>query len=80
MLPEMKLVKKVREIAGLNPWNMHKLMGKKSVQAYLSLERSAKRISLRDYFQLEQIWIEKKCGSREDFHELARQCATKEKL
>ena len=79
MLPTMLLVKKVREIAGLNPWAMHKLMGKNSIQAYLSLERSAKRISLADYFQLEKIWVERNCGSSDEFHRLARECATKEK-
>lgn len=79
MLATMRLVKKVREIAGLKPWAMHKLMGKKSVQAYLSLERSAKRISLADYFQLEKIWLENKCGTQEEFHKLARECAAKEK-
>lgn len=75
MLPSMKLVKKVRESAGLNAWAMHKRMGKKTVQAYLSLERSAKRISLTDFFLLEKIWIEEKCGTKEEFVDLARSCS-----
>lgn len=77
MLPTMLLVKKVRESAGLTPWVMFKKMGKKTIQAYLSLERSAKRISLDDYFALERIFIEHKCGDSSDFHELARKCSKK---
>lgn len=75
-LSGMKLAKIVRETAGLNSWQMHKKMGKKSVQAYLSLERSAKRITLEDFFALERIWLE--AGqSKPAFEELARKCATK---
>lgn len=77
MLPTVRIAKIVRESADLNAWAMHKLMGKKSVQAYLSLERSAKRISLKDFYRLEEIWLEKKCGSREQFHEMARSHAKK---
>lgn len=77
MITGMILAKKVRESAGLNPWAMHKRMGKKTVQAYLSLERSAKRISLDDYFALERIWIEEKCGSASEFQDLARRCIKK---
>lgn len=73
----MLLAKKVREIAKLNPWNMYQRMGKKTVQAYLSLERSAKRISLEDFYSLERIFIEEKCGSKEDFDKLARSSAKK---
>ena len=57
-MPAMRLVKLVREYAGLNPWQMHKAMRKKTVQAYLSLERNAKRITLSDFLQLEKIYIE----------------------
>jgi hypothetical protein len=74
MLPTVKIAKIVRETAGLNPWNMYKRMGKKSVQAYLSLERSAKRISLKDLYALERIWVDEGCGTREQFHERARKC------
>ena len=77
MLKSMQLVKKVREAAKLNPWVMHKEMGKKSLQAYLSLERSAKRISLEDLFALEKIWIEHGCGTASDFQDLARKCVKK---
>lgn len=77
MLPSMKIVKIVRETAGLNAWAMHKKMGKNSVQAYLSLERSAKRISLKDFYALERIWIEESCGTSEEFHAKARQVAEK---
>jgi hypothetical protein len=77
MLKSMQLVKKVREAAKLNAWAMHKKMGKKTVQAYLSLERSAKRISLEDLFALEKIWIEEGCGSASDFQDLARKCTKK---
>lgn len=68
----MELVKKVRESAGLGPWAMYKLMKKKSVQAYLSLERNAKRITLADLVMLEQIWIDKDCGTAQDFKKLLR--------
>jgi len=74
-LPTVKIAKIVREAAGLNPWNMYKRLGKKTVQAYLSLERSAKRISLKDFYKLEEIWVEEKCGTREQFHEKARKLA-----
>jgi hypothetical protein len=77
-LPAMLLVKKVREFAGLNPWSMYKLMGRKTIQAYLSLERSAKRISLPDFYKLEEIYISHG-GTREDFDTLARKCARSEK-
>lgn len=77
MLATMKLAKIVRESAGLNPWSMYKRMGKKTIQAYLSMERSAKRISLEDFFRLEQIWVEERCGTREEFQEKARELARK---
>lgn len=72
----MYLVKKVREIIGLNPWSMHKLMKKRSIQAYLSLERSAERISLADYLALQRIYIEHTGGSVSDFTELVNLCET----
>lgn len=78
MLAAMKLAKIVRDFAGLNPWKMHQLMGKKSVQAYLSLERSAKRISLDDFYKLEEIWLENG-GKKEDFHAQARKLAVKQR-
>lgn len=71
----MKLVKKVREATGLNPWALHKRMGFKRVQSYLALERTSKRIALKDLFSLEKIWVEENCGTREDFWSLARECA-----
>ena len=73
MLAPVKIAKIVREAAGLNAWAMHKLMGKKTVQAYLSLERAAKRISLTDLYKLEKIWIDQKCGTAEEFHARARE-------
>lgn len=57
-MQNVKLAKIIREFAGLNPWEMHKKMGKKSVQAYLSLERKAKRITPQDLAALEQIYLE----------------------
>lgn len=57
MFSGMKIAKKVREFAGLNPWEMYKKMGKKTVQAYLSLERKAKRITLTDLNKLEEIYL-----------------------
>lgn len=77
MLQQMKLAKKVRELAKLNAWTMHKLMNKKTVQAYLSLERSAKRISLEDLYSLEKIFVDHGCGSRDEFQEIARKLAAK---
>ncbi len=74
----MLIAKKVRELAKLNPWVMHKRMNKKTVQAYLSLERSAKRITLEDYFRLEAIFIESGGGTADQFHDLARKCAKKD--
>ncbi len=79
MLATMVLVKKVRELAGLNPWVMHQKMGKSSVQSYLSLERTAKRISLEDLFALERIFIDAKCGDISDFRELALKCTKRKK-
>lgn len=73
----MQLAKKIREMAGLNPWNMHKRMKKKTVQAYLSLERTAKRITLEDFFALERIFVEEGLGSTSDFVDLARKLAKK---
>ena len=77
MLQVMQLAKKIREMAGLNPWNMHKRMKKKTVQAYLSLERTAKRITLEDFFALERIFVEEGLGSTSDFLDLARKLAKK---
>lgn len=73
----MQLAKKIREMAGLNPWNMHKRMKKKTVQAYLSLERTAKRITLEDFFALERIFVEEGLGSTSDFLDVARKLAKK---
>lgn len=77
-LPGMKLAKIVRDFAGLRPWAMHKRMGKKTIQSYLSFERSAKRMTLTDYFRLESVYIEAG-GSKGEFERLARDCASKEK-
>jgi hypothetical protein len=68
----MKLVKKVRDFAKLNAWEMHKLMKKKTVQAYLSLERKAKRITLEDLNRLEDIYLSHG-GKLEDFRKLLRE-------
>lgn len=76
-IPAMKIAKIVRQSAELNAWAMYKKMGKKSVQAYLSLERSAKRISLKDLYALERIWVESGCGTEEEFHAKARAAADK---
>jgi len=73
----MKIVKIVRVTAKLKPWVMFQRMGKKSIQAYLSLERSAKRISLKDFYALERIWVEEKCGTAEEFHKIAREISEK---
>lgn len=70
------LAKKVREFAGLNAWEMYKRMGKKSVQAYLSLERKAQRISLADLVALRAIYIDNG-GNIKAFDELLVECAGK---
>lgn len=75
----VKLAAIIREKAGLKPWEMHKRMGKKTVQAYLSLERSAKRITPKDFTALEQIFIEEALGDHGDFWELVKKCAKSEK-
>ena len=72
MLQGMKLAKKVREFANLNPWEMYQRMGKKTVQAYLSLERKAKRITLEDLNKLEEIYIASG-GSLENFRKLQKE-------
>lgn len=72
MLPVMKLAKKVRDFAKLNAWEMHKKMGKKTVQAYLSLERKAKRITLADLNKLEDIYLSHG-GTLEDFRKLQKE-------
>ncbi len=66
----MKLVKKVREYAGLNPWQMHKLM-KKSMQSYMNLERKTQKISIPDLMILERIYTDAG-GSSSGFYELLR--------
>lgn len=73
MLRGMKIAKKVREFAGLNPWEMYQRMGKKTVQAYLSLERKAKRITLEDLNALEDIYIAAG-GTSDEFNALRRKC------
>lgn len=70
----VELAKIVREYLGLNPWEMHKAMGKKSVQAYLSLERKAERITLADLAALEDLYI-KGGGNAKKFKELQNKCA-----
>lgn len=72
MFSGMKIAKKVREFAGLNPWEMYQRMGKKTVQAYLSLERKAKRITLEDLNKLEEIYIASG-GSLENFRKLQKE-------
>lgn len=74
----MKLAERVRKFAKLNAWKMHKAMKKKSVQAYISLEESAKRITLTDFYHLERIYVEAG-GTKEEFDRMARECAAKEK-
>lgn len=74
----MNLAKIVREFAGLNAWKMYKLMGKKTVQSYLSFERKAKTLELKDFFALERIYVQHG-GTKEDFDKLARKCAKQEK-
>lgn len=78
MLQPMKLAQKVREFAGLNPWKMSQKLGKNSVQAYLSLERKAQRITLKDFLSLEAVYIEAG-GTKSDFDDLVRKCARGEK-
>ena len=53
----MEIVKKVREFAGLNPYKMFKQMGKKTLQAYLMLERTSKRISATDLAALKEVTL-----------------------
>lgn len=72
MLRGMKLAKKVREFAKLNPWEMYQRMGKKTVQAYLSLERKAKRITLDDLNKLEEIYLGSG-GTLEGFRKLQKE-------
>ncbi len=73
-LSPMLLAKKVREFAKITSWKMHQEMGKNSVQAYLSLERSAQRISLADLLSLKRIYIEAG-GTTEAFDKLVEKCA-----
>lgn len=72
MFSGMKIAKKVRDFAGLNAWKMSQAMGKKTVQAYLSLERKAKRISLEDLNKLEDIYIAAG-GTLENFRKLQKE-------
>lgn len=72
MFSGMKIAKKVREFAGLNPWEMYQRMGKKTVQAYLSLERKAKRITLEDLNKLEEIYLASG-GSLENFRKMQKE-------
>ena len=78
MVSPMLLAKKVREFAKLNAWKMHQMMGKNSVQAYLSLERSAQRISLKDLIALRNIYTEHG-GTVEAFDKLVERCAGSKK-
>ncbi len=50
----MELVRIIREKAKLNPWAMHKLMGK-SIASYQKLERTTGKISLQDLLLLQAI-------------------------
>lgn len=79
ILSPMKLAKIVRESAGLNAWTMKSRMNKRSIQAYLSMERSAKRITLEDFYMLEKIWVDEKCGTLDEFHAKARSLVKKGK-
>lgn len=56
---------------------MTRAMEKKTIQAYQSFERSAKRLTLKDYFKLEQVYVDHG-GNREDFDALARKCAKRD--
>ena len=67
----MKTAKIVRESRGLNPCEMHKKMQKKTVQAYLSLERKAQRMTEFDFAKLCEIYGK---GDRA-FMDLVRKCA-----
>ena len=74
----VKLAEIIREKAGLNAWEMHKRLGKKTVQAYLSLERKAQRITVKDFTALEAVFVDEKLGSHEDFWRLVKRCAREE--
>lgn len=73
----MLLIKKIRELANLNPWQMHKKMKRRSIQSYLSLEREGKRVSLQDLCLLYDVYSEYNCGGLEQFFELIRKCSKK---
>jgi hypothetical protein len=53
----MKIVKIVRDFANIGPYRMFKEMGKKTLQAYLTLERKSKRISAEDLAALKRITV-----------------------
>lgn len=73
--PEMRLCKQVRQAAGYTLYKMYKLLKKSSVQTYISLERTAVRLSLPDLIALEQIYTGA-CGkTHEEFWELVKKCA-----
>jgi hypothetical protein len=78
-MPGMKLVEIIEELSGLNPWKMHQRMKKKSVQAYLSLKNSAKRITLPDLLALEAIYIDEKLGDHASFWKLVKKHAKDDK-
>jgi hypothetical protein len=78
ILRGMLLAKKVREFAGLNPWKMHQKMNKKTVQAYITLERNAKRISLADLLSLRAIYMDSG-GTVSGFDKLLQECAEAKK-
>ncbi len=51
----MRLAKIIRESKGLKPWQMHKVLGRKSVQSYLQFERSAKKVTLSELIKLYEL-------------------------
>ena len=68
----MQIAEKVRKFAKLSAYRMAKILGKKSVNSYLSMERSLK-ISIADLLALERIYIEHG-GNAADFRKLMERC------
>lgn len=67
----MELFKIVRESIGYKPKKMSDLLKKRSVQAYLKAERTAKRITLNDIISLQEIYP----GNLNQFWELLKKVA-----
>jgi hypothetical protein len=51
----MQLAKKIRESLGLSCWGMKKRLNKKSIQAYLYLERESRAVKIADLIALQEL-------------------------